>query len=164
MQEFVQHGLKRTIPDLLDFPQNMGYQLNLGAGNYHIKGAVSLDYPDWDADKDPIPYHDGTVSGIWALHFLEHLRDPVAMLREMQRVTYEGAVINILVPHAFSEMAHHDIDHKHTFTEETWRKIFDNRFYAKQNVGGAWRFRIHANFLLGVTHRNLANFVQLVRE
>lgn len=161
IQTFVQHGLKREIPQLLDFPE--GEVLNLGAGYYVLPGATPLDYPQWDADMQAIPRISGTVSGIWALHFLEHVIDPVVLLRDMERVLRPGGVINILVPHAKSEMAFHDIDHKHVFTEETWGKIFNNPMYGKYGPG-TWKLKIHANFLCGVTHRNLANFVQLVKE
>lgn len=153
-------GMDRTIPDLVEPPR--GLAINLGAGNKIVAGAVSLDYPEWDADIERIPYPDESVALIHAYHFLEHLHDPVAMLRECQRVLVPGGVLNIVVPYYTSQMQAHDLGHKHAFCEETWRNLFGNPYYAKDREG--WQFVVGVNIIIGVVERNLCLMTQLIKD
>ncbi len=136
--------------------------LNLGAGEKRIAGAVSLDLPEWDADTDRLPYRNDSVTAIYALHFLEHVKDPIAVLRECQRVLVPGGHLNVVVPHWNTQLAHSDLDHKTSWDEETWSRIFNNKYYAKDHDG--WRFRIGANVLMGIDARNLLIITQLIKE
>lgn len=188
IQTLFELGMKRQVPQLLDFPE--GLVLNLGAGKHVLPGALNIDYPDWDAEgyvielpnrevwkmehpnrAYPLPE---TAEGIWkqcpsesiagihAYHFLEHVRDPRRMLREMQRVLKPGGVINICVPHYWGSMAHHDLDHKNTYAIDTWSNTFSAPWYTKDREG--WKLRIHFNMLMAVTERNAAILTQLVKE
>jgi SAM-dependent methyltransferase len=139
-----------------------GLVLNLGAGEKHIATALSLDLPEWDADEEPLPYPDESVTAIYALHFLEHVKDPIALLRECQRVLKPGGHLNVVVPHWNTQLAHSDLDHKTSWDEETWSRIFNNKYYAKDH--GGWRFRIGTNVLMGIDARNLLIITQLIKE
>ena len=99
---------------------------------------------------------------IYALHFLEHVKDPIALLRECQRVLVLGGHLNIVVPHWDTQLAHSDLDHKTYWDEETWSRIFNNKYYAKDHDG--WRFRIGTNVLMGIDARNLLIITQLIKE
>lgn len=50
-----------------------GIILNVGAGNKNIRDSIPLDYPEWNADKDKIPYADESIVGIHCYHFLSML-------------------------------------------------------------------------------------------
>ena len=150
----------RTLPEW--FPEPEGTALNLGAGSKHIKGAIPLDLPDWNADIDPIPYKDGEVSAIYAIHFLEHIGNPVSMLRECQRVLKHGGVLNVVLPYYSSQIAIHDLDHKSFWCEDTWKHLFANDYYDKEHKG--WEFRIHTNFIFGLAERNMMLITQLIRN
>lgn len=164
----------REIPEPLPVPMPVGDRedpewlptLNLGAGFRHIGGSVPLDYESgWDADTMPIPYKDSSIAGIWAHGFFEHVKDPRAVLAECQRVLVTGGVLNIVVPHGLSDLYVEDIDHKHPFSEETWRNIFSNPYYdATAKTGVPWQLEIHTCFIMGVVWRNLALFTQLVKK
>lgn len=158
--DFFQLGMKRTIPPLRPMPTE-GIVLNLGAGFSPIPCTLALDYPEWNAERQPIPYADGEVSGIHAYHFLEHFADPKLILREMQRVLKPGGIAQIVVPHYRSAMASHDLDHKSWFTEDTWRQTFHNPYYAKGHAG--WQFEIGFNVVAGIVERNLCLMTQLIR-
>ena len=162
IQELFELGMKRELPGLLH-PEGPD-QLNLGAGHAIIEGARNLDYPDWDAEFDPIPEATGAVDAIYAFHFLEHLRgdDVVRILRECERVLRPGGILTVVVPHRLSSMAFHDLDHKSFWTEDTWKTLLGTPYYDK-NRERPWRLRVHANFIMGVAERNLALFTQLVR-
>lgn len=151
-------GMDRTLPPIFERPE--GFVLNLGAGNKHISGTVPLDYPDWDAEVDLIPYGDGTVDGIIAYHFLEHVRNLFPLLSECQRVLKSGGVMQIVVPYGASDLAMQDMDHKRFFTEESWRTLFNNPYY---NKNGRWEFEVGFNLIAGVVHRNLILMTQLLK-
>jgi SAM-dependent methyltransferase len=145
----------------VDRPQPMpeGIVLNVGAGEKIIEGAVSIDYPEWDADRDNLRYGDETISGIHAYHFLEHVVDPVKVLLEFQRVLKPGGILNICVPYYTSQMAAHDLDHKHQFCEETWRVLFSNPYYDKNRI--EWKLEVRTNMIIGIVERNLALITQM---
>jgi len=142
-----------------------GVILNLGAGNSHVFGTIALDLPQWNAEHEPIPYKKESVDGIYAFHFLEHLRGEhvIEVLRECERVLKPGGVMTIVVPHRLGAMAFQDIDHKSYFTEETWKTLFDNPHYNK-NREYEWKFQVNFNLICGLNERNLALFTQLIRQ
>ena len=159
LKNFVELGLKREIKDFLDFPS--GEILNVGCGNHVVKNAISIDYSDWDADLEELQFATNSVAGIHCYHFLEHIVDPVRILYEFQRVLKVGGVVNIVVPYYNSQMMHHDLDHKHSFCEDTWKVLFSNSYYDKNKLN--WKLKVHINFIFGLVERNLSLFTQLVK-
>ena len=152
-------GMDREIPLLLPMPAGM--HLNVGCGEKKIPNTIGLDLPERDADSDDIPWGDSMVTGIHAYHFLEHVKDPVKMLLEFQRVLLPGGVVNIVVPYYTSQMAAQDLDHKSVWTEETWRVLFDNPYYNKNKV--EWQFTVGVNIIIGVVERNMCLMTQLIK-
>jgi SAM-dependent methyltransferase len=140
-----------------------GIALNLGAGSKEIPGAMPLDLPSWNADRDPIPYPDGSVALIHAYHFLEHVERPIEVLWECQRVLRIGGVMNIVVPYYSAQIAAHDLTHKSRWTEDTWKILFRNPYYSP---GGprAWTLRETVNIIMGLVERNLVLVTQLRKE
>lgn len=159
IQEVIKLGLDRHIPKFAEFPD--GKIINIGAGNKHISGAVSVDLPEYDADISPLPFEDNSVSGIHCYHFLEHVKYPVAVLFDMQRVLKSGGVINILTPYYTSQMQYHDFDHKNFFCEMTWQTLFHTPYYNKNKID--WKLKIGINIIVGIVERNLSLFTQLVK-
>lgn len=154
-------GMNRVIPEFKEIkPEHV--QLNVGCGNKVIDGAHNIDYPEWDADKDPLPFKDKSIDVIHAYHFLEHVQCPIKMLLEFQRVLKPGGFVNVVVPYYTSQMAAHDLDHKSQFCEETWRVLFGNPYYNKHRI--EWKFEIGANVIMGVVERNLALVTQLIKK
>lgn len=160
IQEWFYLGMDRRIPKLLDFKE--GTILNVGAGNKNIAGSLAIDYPEYDADRDSLPFKDNSIAGIHCYHFLEHINDPVSVLQDFQRVLMDDGVVNILVPYYKAQMQFQDLDHRHFFCEETWRVLFSNSYYDKNRIN--WKFKIHSVFILGLVERNLGLFTQLVKH
>ena len=52
-------GMMRNYAEVL--PDREGLILNLGAGKKLIPNSTPLDYPDWDAETDAIPFPDSSV-------------------------------------------------------------------------------------------------------
>lgn len=154
------HAMDRSIPEIRDFKP--GTILNVGAGNKLIEGTIPLDYPTWDADKQPIPCMDEDISGIHAYHFLEHCQYPVQMLQEFQRVLIPGGIVNIVVPYYNAQIQAHDLDHKHFFCEDTWKILFKNPYYDKNRIH--WEFSVGFNVICGIAERNLVLLTQLIKN
>lgn len=159
--EFLRLGAFR--PEIPDWePDVPGLTLNLGPGKKPIKNAVPLDWPAWNADTMPIPYDDETVSNIYMIHFLEHVKNPVVMLRECSRVLLPGGHLNIVVPYWRTESAHSDLDHKSWWTEDSFNRLFASQYYDKNNISD-WRFKVGMNIIAGIVERNLMVLAQLIR-
>lgn len=165
MQEWFLLAMKRKIPEIQS-PQQRSPVLNLGAGNHTIDGTTALDLPSWDANKDRIPYKDGSVAAIHAYHFLEHVNSPIAVLMECERVLEAGGVMNICVPYAACSMALHDLTHKHFFNEDTWKVLFDSPYYDARADGKEhdWMFNVNINVIMGIKGSNLALLTQLIKK
>ena len=79
-------GLARSLP-IWRYPDDRKPVLDLGPGTKYVHGAIRLEWPDWDADRDLLSAHaDGSVGGIFAINILEHLADPRPLILEFGRV------------------------------------------------------------------------------
>lgn len=56
------------------------------------------------SDCTPLPLEDGTASKVIAMEMLEHVQDPMAVMKEMVRVGRPGALYLISVPDAKGEL------------------------------------------------------------
>jgi len=95
-------------------------KLNLGCGQFPKKGYVNLDiYPDAKADifhdlnKFPYPFKDNSFSLIEADHVLEHLHNPLQVIKECHRILMQGGKLIIKAPHFSRGFSHSD--HKRGF-------------------------------------------------
>jgi SAM-dependent methyltransferase len=165
IQQMFALGMKRTIPELMPEGRRV---LNLGAGNSLMEHASNLDLPEWNAERDGLPYDDACTDTIHAYHLFEHLTAPaiVRLLLECQRILRVGGTLNVLVPHRLGQMAYQDLDHKTFWCEETWKVLMSNPHYVRMYDpdAGGWKLRVHANFIMGLNERNLALLTQLVKE
>jgi len=152
-------GMLRSYDDII--PDKNGLVLNLGPGNKHIDNTVELEYPEWDAEVDNIPYDSNTVNQIHAYHFLEHIKNVPFLLAECNRVLMVDGHMNIVVPYYKSQMAFQDLDHKNFFSENTWRHLFTNKYYTKGKVDN---FEVATNFIMGDSEKNLCLVTQLVKK
>ena len=159
MKNLFMLGMKYLPADIIT---PTGLVANLGAGNSHIPGTISLDYPSWNAETDPLPFADGTLDGVYAFHFLEHLSGVhvIKLLADIQRALKVGGVATFGVPHRLGAMAYQDLDHKSFWTEETWKTLFRNSYYDK-NREHPWNFDVTFNMIMGLNERNLILLTQM---
>lgn len=159
-------GMDRVeaVKSFYHFPP-LGTWLNLGAGNKHIEGAVSLDADNGWLAPYLDEYIDNSVQGIYAYHFFEHLskNDLIVMLRECERVLHPGRCINFLVPYYSSQIAFMDIDHKLFFNEKTFPTIFQNKYYSGTRDNNEWALCVHMQMIMGLEERNVALVGQLIK-
>lgn len=104
-------------------------KLNLGCGPDYKIGWINLDCRDnvktdlkWDLKKFPYPFGDNAFEEILMDSVLEHLQEPIKVLKELIRICKNGAKIILLVPHAYSYANISDLQHKNNFTENSFAK------------------------------------------
>lgn len=137
--------------------------LHVGPGVKEIIGAETLDWPDWNAETDVIPFPENWFGGIVATHFMEHLANPLNFLAESARALRPGAALTMATPHGQSLAFLQDLDHKTPYVIDTWKTLLENPYYEKGNPHKL-PFRIGANFLWGLNERNLMVVTQLIKE
>ena len=99
-------------------------KLNLGSGLKRIDGFLNVDYdersnPDFivDLEKGILPFEDNSVDGIVAHHILEHIGEGfLTLMKEIYRVSKDGTIIDIEVPHHRHENFFGDPTHKRPIT------------------------------------------------
>lgn len=162
INDLFREAMKRELPELLPRGARV---VNLGAGHQVIDGAEALDYPEWNAETDDLPYEDASIDSILAYHFFEHLtgKQAIALLREVERVLKLGGTLTLCVPYYNSSMASQDLDHQSFWNEGTFKTLFGNPHYIK-NREVPWQLEVHFQAIMGVVERNLCLLVQLVRS
>lgn len=104
-------------------------KLNLGCGPDYREGWVNVEVLEsikadvhHNLDKYPYPFKDNTFDEVLMSMVLEHVKDPTQCLREVIRISKNGAKLTVIVPHAASYSNFTDMQHKTNFTENTFAK------------------------------------------
>lgn len=119
-------------------------KLNLGSGRYSMPDAVNADIdpsvsPDVvvDLSQTPWPWKDSEFSHITATNILQYIGDTpddlVNVIKEMYRVSSNGAMWLIQVPHPRSDKFLADIYAKHTITPALFN-LFDQRLLMDEKI------------------------------
>ena len=164
IQDLFKIGMSREIPPLLTNYREDSNQLNVGAGTYKtLLNTIDIDFPQWDARHDAIPFSDEFFDVIHCYHFLEHMEGRVAVnvLEEFQRVLKVGGHVNIVTPYYNSHLQAKCLDHKSMWNESTWDNLFNQ--YSYDNGSNDWKLKVHTTFIMGVEEKNLALLTQLVK-
>jgi len=155
-------------------PMVGGHMIQLGAGKKIIDGWDNIEYPEWDAmatesTRWRIPYESESVGRVAIYHTLDHLADwaVVRALREIERVLEPGGVVTLIHPHYMGQLANECLMHKTRYAIDTWRNVLSERQYDHAAEGGdgrPWKLHVGANFIFGLTERNLVLVSQLHKE
>jgi hypothetical protein len=106
----------------------MKTKLNLGCGEDYKEGWINLDILNIKKDikhnlnKIPYPFKKSIFKEIFMKMILEHVNNPITVLKEIIRISKKNAKIIIIVPHATSYANFTDIQHKTNFTETSFNK------------------------------------------
>ncbi len=117
--------------------------LELGCGASKTEGRIGVDLlnlPGVDIVtnlENGLPFlPDNSVDSIHTYHFLEHIRDLDALLRDMHRVTKPGGQIVIRVPHFSNPHYYSDPTHKQFFGLYTFEYYAAEQKRFKRKVPG----------------------------
>lgn len=113
-------------------------RLNLGCGTKKIEGFINVDVnpvfkPDQvvDLNKFPWPFEDNEFDHIVAKDVLEHLgetsADFIKVMKELYRVSHNGAIWEVQAPHWNCDIAIDDPDHKRKITPGLFKLFNKNK-------------------------------------
>jgi SAM-dependent methyltransferase len=86
------------------------------------------------ADVDePLPFDDGAFGGAVLKDLLEHVRDPVALVREVRRVVAPGGLVFASSPDA-QRWVWDDYTHRRPFTRKAFRLLFSDQGFEVQRA------------------------------
>ncbi len=127
------HELSPALMSKIDAVRSKGGKiLDFGAGfkTRHVAGVISLeliDYPfvDLIASGDRLPIRDNSFDLVLCLSVLEHVQDPFACGREIERVLKPGGELYCIVPFLFPMHAHPH--HYYNMTFAGVRNLFSEK-------------------------------------
>jgi predicted SAM-dependent methyltransferase len=101
--------------------------LDLGCGAKKHPGSIGADVCPLpsvnvvcDLARYPYPFATDTADEIHLNHVIEHLEDPPKALYEAWRITKNGGIVHVRVPHYTGRYAWKDPTHKRCFTSESF--------------------------------------------
>ncbi len=102
--------------------------IDLGCGpTKQVETAVGLDRHAWRgvdlvADLErPLPIADASVDHVFAVHFLEHVRELLPLVNELHRILEPTGVLHVMVPHREHVNAWADPTHVRYFDPQTFK-------------------------------------------
>jgi hypothetical protein len=122
--------------------RNSPLRLNLGSGLNPLPNFVNVDKfgsPDvnCDLEKFPWPWPDSSVDEICLYHVLEHLGASIdsffSIVKELYRISKDGACVNIVVPHPLHDDFRGDPTHVRGFVPQTFRLFSKEKNRQAQN-------------------------------
>jgi hypothetical protein len=134
--------------------------LNLGCGLKHVPDALNLDVapetnPDVVQDLNRVPWSLASdhFSEVLAFDVVEHLEDFIATMEEIHRVSSDGAVVRITVPHFSCANA---------FTDPTHRRLFG--YFSFDYVTGAGEIQHYTLLRFRQQYRRMMFYPSLVNK
>lgn len=83
---------------------------------------------------EPLPFADASFDGVVLKDLLEHVADPVAVVREVRRVLTPGGRVFASSPDA-QRWVWDDYTHRRPFTRKSFRLLFADQGFAVEHVG-----------------------------
>jgi SAM-dependent methyltransferase len=108
--------------------------LDIGCGTNKVAGALGMDINPrtaadviHDLDDLPYPFDDDEFDEVVGRHVIEHVRDPMAVMCELHRITRAGGVVKILTPHWTNPDWASDLTHRNHLNSYSFRNLTDER-------------------------------------
>ena len=108
--------------------------LDIGCGVNKVAGAIGMDAnPRTDADVIhdlddlPYPFPDDQFDEVVGRHVIEHVRDPLAVMIELHRITKHGGLVRLVAPHWTNPDWATDLTHRNHLNSYSFRNLTDER-------------------------------------
>jgi SAM-dependent methyltransferase len=108
--------------------------LDIGCGTNKTVGAIGMDINPrtaadviHDLDDRPYPFGNDRFDEIIGGHVIEHVRDPVAVMSELHRITRPGGVIKIVAPHWTNPDFATDLTHRNHLNSYSFCNLIEGR-------------------------------------
>lgn len=122
-----------STPDLVA-PSRAPRVLDIGCGANKVPGAVGMDINPrtaadviHDLDDLPYPFPDNQFDEVIGRHVIEHVRDPMAVMCELHRITRNGGVVKLVAPHWTNPDFATDLTHRNHLNSYSFRNLTDER-------------------------------------
>ncbi len=115
-----------------------------------------------NAELEHLPFGQETFDIVLAMDILEHVDDDLEVLKEISRVSKEGAILIIHVPAFMFLWSDHDlaVDHKRRYTAgELVERLKKSNFKVK-----SMNYRLCSFFILGVLKKYLIKLKKLIKK
>jgi len=149
-------------------------KLNLGCGTDYKEGYVNVDQGECRCDVKhdleifPWPFEDSSAEEMWFQHIFEHFSPAnfLNIVREIYRVSKNGATVTLISPHAGSDNYWTDPTHQMPLTARTFdffdraKPLFENgKIYGWDDVNFSVEAQVIPNAPNGpdVVHRLTVN-------
>ncbi|HKV40709.1 MAG TPA: methyltransferase domain-containing protein, partial [Blastocatellia bacterium] len=111
-----------------------GRVLHIGRGSAKIAGAIAMDAnPRADAgvihdyDDLPYPFADNQFNEVLAFELIEHVRDPMAVMAELHRITRPRGVVKVVTPHWTNPDCASDLTYRNHISSYSFRNLTEDR-------------------------------------
>jgi len=108
--------------------------LDIGCGTNKIPGAVGMDVNPrsaadviHDLDDVPYPFPDNQFDEVIGRHVIEHVRDPMAVVTELHRITRPGGLVKLVAPHWTNPDFATDLTHRNHLNSYSFRNLIEGR-------------------------------------
>lgn len=108
--------------------------LDIGCGTNKIPGAIGMDVNPrsvadviHDLDDVPYPFDDNQFDEVVGHHVIEHVRDPMAVMSELHRITRPGGLIKLVAPHWTNPDFATDLTHRNHLNSYSFRNMIEGR-------------------------------------
>jgi SAM-dependent methyltransferase len=108
--------------------------LDIGCGINKIPGAIGMDINPLsaadivhDLDDLPYPFANDQFDEVVGRHVIEHVRDPMAVMSELHRITRPGGVIRLVAPHWTNPDFATDLTHRNHLNSYSFRNMIEGR-------------------------------------
>ena len=83
---------------------------------------------------EPLPFEEASFDGVVLKDVLEHVKEPVALVREVRRVLRPGGRVFASSPDA-QRWVWDDYTHRRPFTRKSFRKLFEDQGLLVERLG-----------------------------
>ena len=108
--------------------------LDIGCGINKAAGAIGMDInPRTDADVIhdlddlPYPFDDDQFDEVIGRHVIEHVKEPMAVMAELHRITRPGGLVRLLAPHWTNPDWASDLTHRNHINSYSFRNLTNDR-------------------------------------
>jgi SAM-dependent methyltransferase len=108
--------------------------LDIGCGVNKVPGATGMDVNPrtnadviHDLDDLPYPFDDDQFDEVIGRHVIEHVREPLAVMIELHRITRNGGIVKLVAPHWTNPDWATDLTHRNHLNSYSFRNLTDER-------------------------------------
>src|SRR5438552_14817556 len=108
--------------------------LDVGCGTNKVEGAIGMDVNPrtaadviHDLDELPYPFADDEFDEVIGRHVIEHVRDPMAVICELHRITRNGGLVRLVTPHWTNPDFATDLTHRNHLNSYSFRNLTEDR-------------------------------------